>query len=183
MIFNQKAWLTSHLDMNAELRKNAKNDLGKHFFKLMNNAVFGKTMKNVRNPGEIKLIKIKARRKYLVSEPNYYTEKVFSDNSLPTEMQRTHILMSKPVSLGLSILKISTIVMYEFWYDYVKPKYGAKAKLFYMETDNFLVYIKTEDVYVIISKDVETRCHTSNYALDRPLSKEKDKKVIGLMKD
>ena len=73
--------------------------------------------------------------------------------------------------------------MYEFWYDYVKPKFDEKAKLCYMDTGSFIVYIKTDDIYNDIAKDVETRFDTSNYELDRPLPKGKNKKVIGLMKD
>ena len=91
--------------------------------------------------------------------------------------------MNKPVYLGLSILELSKILMYEFWYDYVKPKYGEKAKLCYMDTDNFIVYIKTDDVCKNIVEDVETRFITSNYELNRPLPKRKNEKVIGLMKD
>ena len=73
--------------------------------------------------------------------------------------------------------------MYLFWYDYVKPKYGEKAKLCYMNTDSFIVYIKKDDIYKDIVEDVETRFHTSNYELDRPLPKGKNKTVIGLMND
>ena len=91
--------------------------------------------------------------------------------------------MNKPVYLGLSILEISKIVKYEFWYDYMRPKYGEKVKLCYMDADNFIVYIKKENTYLDNVKDVETRFDTSNYELDRPLPKGKNKKVIGLMKD
>ena len=98
-------------------------------------------------------------------------------------MEKTEILMNKPVHLGLSILELSKILMYEFLYDYVKPKYGEKAKLCYMDTDSFIVYIKTDDIYKDIAKDVETRFDTSNYQLDRPLPRAKYEKVIRLMKD
>ena len=91
--------------------------------------------------------------------------------------------MNKPVYLRLSILELSKILMYELSYDYVKPKYGEKAKLCYMDTDSFIVYIKTDDIYKNITEDVETRFDTSNYELDRPLPKGENKKVIGLMKD
>ena len=84
--------------------------------------------------------------------------------------------MNKPVHLGLSILELSIILVYEFWYDYVKLKYGEKAKLCYMDTETFIVYIKTEDVYKDIAEDVETRFYTSNYELDRPLPKRRNKK-------
>ena len=78
-------------------------------------------------------------------------------------------------------MEISKIVIYQFWYDYVKPKYGEKEKLCYMDTDNFIAFIKTEDIYVDIAKDVETRFNTTNYELDRPLPTAKHKKVIGLI--
>ena len=91
--------------------------------------------------------------------------------------------MNKPVYLGLLTLELSNILMYEFWYDYVKLKYGEKTKLCYMDTDSLIVYIKTDDIYKDIGEDVETRFDTSNYKPDRPLPKEKNKKVIRLMKD
>ena len=84
--------------------------------------------------------------------------------------------MNKPVSLGLSKSELSKIVMHDFWYDYVKPKYGEKAKICYMDTGSFIVYVKTEDIYSDIGKDVETRFDTSNYESDRPMPKGKSKK-------
>ena len=90
-------------------------------------------------------------------------------------MKKTEILMNKPVYLGLSILELSKILMYEFWYDYVKPKYHEKAKLCYMDADNFIVYIKIDYIYKDIVEDVENRFDTSNYELDRPLPKVKNK--------
>ena len=98
-------------------------------------------------------------------------------------MKKSEILVNRPVYLGLSILELSTISMYEFWHDYVKPKYGKKAKLCYMDTDSFIVYIKTYDIYRDIAENVETRFDTSNFELDRLLLKGENKKVIGLMKD
>ena len=91
--------------------------------------------------------------------------------------------MNKPVYLGFSILEISKTLMYEFWYDYIKPKYQNNAKLCYMDIESFIIYIKTEDFYEDIANDVEERFDTSNYEVNRPLSTEKNKKVIGLMKD
>ena len=91
--------------------------------------------------------------------------------------------MNKLVYLGLSILELSKILMYEFCYDYVKPKYGGKAKLLYIDTDSFIVYIETDDIYKDVADDIETRSDTSDYELDRLLSKGKNKKVIGLIKD
>ena len=169
--------------MNTKLRQKAKNNFEKDFFKLMNNAVFGKTMENVRKHRNIKLVTTERRRNYLVSEPNYHTTKFFTENLLAIEMRKTQILMNKPVYLGLSILDLSKTVMYEFWYDYVKPKYGENAKLCYMDTDSFIVYVKTDNIYKVIAEDVETRFNISNFELNRSLAKWKNKSVIGLMKD
>ena len=101
--FNQNAWLKPYIDMNTDLRKKAKNDFEKDFFKLMNNAVFGKTMENVRKHRDIKLVTTERRRNYLVSEPNYHTTKFFTENLLAIEMRKNQILMNKLVYLGLSI--------------------------------------------------------------------------------
>ena len=169
--------------MNTELRKKAKNDFEKDFFQLMNNAVFGKTVENVRKHRDIKLVTTDKRRNQLVSEPNYHTTKSFSENLLAIEMKKTKVKMNKPIYLGLSILEVSKILMYEFWFDYMKSKIGDNVKLCYMDTDSFLIHIKTEDFYKDIADDVEKRFDTSNYEVDRPFSTGKNKKVIGLMKD
>ena len=153
--FNQEAWLKSYIDMNTKLRTEAKNDFEKDFFKLMNNAVFGKTMENVRKHRDIKLVTTDKRRNQLASEPNYHTTKYFSENLMAIEMKKTKVKMNKPIYLGMSILDISKTLMYEFWYDYIKPKYQDKAKLCYMDTDSFAIHIKTEDIYEGIANHVE----------------------------
>ena len=96
------------------------------FFKLMNNAGFGKTMENVRKHRDITLVTTKRRRNYLVSEPNHHTTKFFTEDLLATEMKKTQILVNKTVYLGFSILELSKILSYQFWYDYVKPGFGKK---------------------------------------------------------
>ena len=105
----QEAWLKPCIDMNIELRKKAKNYFEKDLFKLMNNAVFGKTMANVRKHRDIKLVTTDKRRNRLVSEPNYHATKWFSENLLAIEMKKTKVKMNKPIYLGLSILEISKI--------------------------------------------------------------------------
>ena len=94
----------------------------------MNNAVFGKTMENVRKNRDIKLVTTERRRNYLVIEPNYYTTKFFTKNLLAIKMKKTQITINKLVYLGLSILDLNKTVVYDFWYDYVKPKYAEKTK-------------------------------------------------------
>ena len=149
--------------MNTKLRTEGKNEFEKDFFKLINNSVFGKTMENMSNHRDIKLVTTNERRNKLVSEPNYHTSKQFSENLLAIEMKKTKVKMNKPVYLGQAIFDISKTLMKEFWYDYIKPKYQEKAKLCYMDTDSFIIHIKTEDFYKDIANDVEKWFDTSNY--------------------
>ena len=98
-------------------------------------------------------------------------------------MRKTQILMNKLFYLGLSILDLSKTVMYEFWYGYVKPKYGENAKLCYMDTDSFIVHVKIDDIYKDIAEDVDTRFDTSNFEMGRPFPKGNNKKLIEMMKE
>ena len=141
--FNQDAWLKPCINMNTELRKLARNNFEKDLFKLMNNSVFGKTMENIRKHRDIKLVTTDKKRIKLVSEPNYHTINLISEDLSITEMKKTKVKMNKPIYLGLSILEISKTLMYEFWYDYMKPKYNDNVKLCYMDTDSFVMHIKT----------------------------------------
>ena len=179
--FNQEAWLKPYIDMNTELRKLAKNDFEKDLFKLMNNSLFGKTMENIRKHRDIKLVTTDKKRSKLVSEPNYHTIDLIIESI--TEIKKTKVKMNKPIYLGLSILEISKTLMYEFCYDYMKPKYDNNVKLCYMDTDSFIMNIKTNDFSKDISNDVENRFDISNYEVNRQLPTGKNKKIIGLMKD
>ena len=111
-------------------------------------------MENVRKHRNIKLVTTDNRKNQLVSEPNYHTAKWFSEDLLATEIEKIKVKMNKPVYLGLSILEITKTLMYEFWYDYIKPKYQNNAKLCYVDADSFIVHIKTEDFYKDIVDDV-----------------------------
>ena len=129
--FEQEAWLKEYINVNTELGKKATNDFEKDFFKLMNNAVFGKTMENARKHRDIKLVKTDKKRNKLVSEPNFHTMKLIDNNLAIIEMRKVKVKMNKPIYLGLSILDISKITMYESWYDYGKIKYQDRARLLY----------------------------------------------------
>ena len=100
--FNQEAWLEEYIDINTELRKKANNDFEKDFFKLMNNSVFGKTMENIGNRRDIKLVTTNKKRSKLVSEPNYHITKCFSESMIATEMKKIKVIMNKPKYLGMS---------------------------------------------------------------------------------
>ena len=100
-------------------------------------------------------------------------------------MKKTRVKMTKPLYLGISILDISKILMYEFWYDYINPKYGDRAKLCYTDTNSFIINIKTEDFFEDNSNDVEkwfdiSHCNEND---KRPIPIGKNKKVTGLFKD
>ena len=183
--FNQKAWLKPYFNMNTKLKTEAKNDFEKDLFKLMINAVFGKTMENVRNQRDIKLVTANKRRNQLASEPNYHTTKYFLENVMAIEMKKTKIKMNKSICLGMSILDINKSLGYKFQYDYIEPKYQDRAKLCYMDTDSFIIHIKTDDFYENTADDVENWFDTSNYDKDdkRSLPIGKNKKVIDLFKD
>ena len=161
--------------MNTKLRQKTKTNFEKKFLKLMNNAVFGKTVKNERKNGNIKLVTTKRRRNYLVSKPNYHNTKFFTENSLAIEMRKNEMLINKPVYVDLSKLDLSKTVMCEFWYDYVKAKYVENRKRRYMNTDCFIVLVKIDDVYKDLLEDVETRFCTSIFELERTLPKGKNK--------
>ena len=172
--------------MNTQLRTNAKNDFEKDFFKLMNNSVFGKTMENARKYRDIKLVTDNESRNKLVFEPNYHTTTQFSENLLAIEMKKTKIIMNKPIYLGQAILDIGKTLMYEFWYNYLKPKYKDKVKLCYMDTDSFIILIFTEDFYKDIANDVDKWFDTSKY--DKNDNKPvpigtSSKKVLGMFED
>ena len=131
----------------------------------------------------IKLSITDKKRNKLVSEPNYHTMNYISEDLSIIEMKRTKLKMNKLIYLGLSILDISKILMYEFWYDYIKPNYNDNVKLCYMDTDSFVMNINTEDFYKDIANDVEKKFDTSNYEVNRRLPTGKNKIVVGLMKD
>ena len=169
--FNQEAWLKPYIDMNTELRKAAKIDFEKDLFKLMNNSVFGKTIENIRKRRDIKLVTTDKKRSKLVSEPNYHTINLISEDF-------TKVKMNKAICLGLSILEISKILIYEFWYDYMQPKYNDNVKLCYMDTDSFIMNINTNDIYEDIANNVENKFDTSNYEVNRPLPTGKNKKLL-----
>ena len=104
-------------------------------------------MENLRNHRDFKLVTLDKGRKRLVSEPNYHSQKKFSDHLMAIEMKKTRVKKTKPLYLGMTITDISKTLMYEFWYDYIKAKYGERRKLCFEDTDSFIIYIKTEDFF------------------------------------
>ena len=183
--FIEEAFLKPYIDKNVILRTQAKNEFDKDFFKLMNNAVFGKTMENIRNRVNIKLVNTGEQLKKLVAKPNYETRKILYENLVSVHMKKTSLTMNKPVYLGMCILDLSKTLMFDFHYKYIKPKYGNKAKLLFTDTDSFLYEIQTKDFYKDIAGDVQDRFDTSNYLKGHPsgIPTGINKKVLGMFKD
>ena len=182
--FRQEAWLRPYIEMNTMLRAQAKNDFEEDYFKLKNNSAYGKTMENIRKHRDIYIVNNDKKRSILASEPNFYATKYISDDLLVMELKKRELYMNKPIYLGQAILDISKTLMYEFWYDYIKPLYGDRVKLNYKDTDSFVMLVNTEDIYADISKDIEKWFHTSN--IDKndniPIPVGVNKKVIGKFK-
>ena len=183
--FVESAFMKSYIDMNTNLRTQAKNNFEKDFFKLMNNSVFGKTMENIRNRVDVKLVNTEEKFKKLVAKPNFKSRKIFNENLISVHMKKTSLIMNKPVYLGMCILELSKTVMFDFHYKYMKPKYGNNAKLLFTDTDSFLYEIQTEDFYKDISGDVRDRFDTSEYPENHPsgIPTGINKKVLGKFKD
>ena len=181
---NLHGCMKEYIDFNARLRMVAKNDFEKDFDKLMNNSVFGKTMENIRKHRDIKLVNNKEDYLKHVMKPNFKGGVLMGADLMSCEMGKVKVNMNKPVYLGQAILDLSKTIMYEFHYDYMKRKYNeSDLKLLYMDTDSLVYDIKTKDFYKDIAEDVETRFDTSGYVPGKPLPIEKNKQVIGLMKD
>ena len=182
--FKQSAWMKEYIDFNTRLRTAAANDFEKDFYKLMNNAVFGKTMENIRKHRNIKFVTNRETYLKAVMKPNFKSGVRFGPSLMGCEMGKIKVVMNKPVYLGQAILDLSKIVIYEFHYDYMKRKYNDdKLTLCYMDTDSLIYSIETDDFYKDIAEDVKDRFDTSGYNPDRPLPMGLNKKVIGLMKD
>ena len=122
--FNQSAWLKSYIDFITKLRTEAKNEFEKDFFKLMNNSVFRKTMENIRQHKDIRLATNEASYLKKVMKPNFKSGICFSENLMGCEMSKKKIVMNKPVYIRQTILDLIKMVMYEFHYNYMQPKYG-----------------------------------------------------------
>ena len=180
--FKQSPWMKEYTDFNTNLRTAAKNDFEKDFYKLMNNSVFGKTMENIRCHRDIKLVNNQKDYLKTVMHPNFKSGTLLGPDLMGCEMGKIKVVMNKPVYLGQAILDLSKLIMYEFHYDYILPKYGDNIKLSYMDTDSFVYDIEAKDFNKDIAGDVEARFDTSGYC-DRPLPVGKNKMVIGLMKD
>ena len=180
--FSEKPWLKEYIDFNTEKRKNAKNEFEKDFFKLMNNSVFGKTMENVRKRSNIKLETDPDHFLRQTAKPTFVSCKIFHENLVAVHMKKNFLLLDKPSYVGMCILDLSKVLMYDFHYNYIKKKYGDRAKLLFTDTDSLCYHIITDDLYEDLYKD-KHMFDNSGYDKSSPFYYDGNKLVIGKMKD
>ncbi len=183
--FEESCFMKSYIDLNTNMRTKGTTDFEKDFYKLMNNSVFGKTMENVRNRVNVRLVTNEKALNKLVKKPNYKRVSEFHENLVAVHMEKTTVRLDKPIYLGMSILDLSKTLMYKFHYNHIKPKWEDDVGLLFTDTDSLCYEIQTDDVYKDISKDVDEWYDTSNYDKSHPsgLYSSKNKKVIGFYKD
>ncbi|XP_024885115.1 uncharacterized protein LOC112463153 [Temnothorax curvispinosus] len=184
--FDQSPWLRAYIELNTALRTRASNDFERNLYKLMNNAVFGKTMENVRDHVDVRLVTRwdgRYEAEALIAKPNFHSRSVFSENLVAIELRRLEVKFNKPIYVGMSILEISKTRLYEFHYDYMVPLYRDRCRIAYTDTDSLIYSLKCEDVYERMKRDVH-RFDTSDYAENNAHGMPRvNKKVPGLMKD
>ena len=180
--FNQSPWLKQYIDFNTEKRKNAKNAFEKDFFKLMNNSVFGKTMENLRKRVDVRSVTNEKKLLKLASKPTYVSSKIFNENLVAVHKIKETLTLNRPAYVGMCILDLSKTLMYDFHYNYIKKKYGDKARLLFTDTDSLTYEIEAEDVYKDFCNDKD-KFDNSDYPESSPYFDKTNKKVIGKFKD
>jgi len=166
--FDEKAWFKPYIDLNTNLRSKAQNEFEKDFFKLMNNSVFGKTMENIRNRVNIRLVNNQESLKKRAAKPNFDHCTVFGEDLVAVHMKKTELVFNKPVYRGMSIHELSKTLMYDFHYKYIEKKFSSKANLLCTDTGSLCYEIETENFFKDISADAQEKFDTSNFSLKLP---------------
>ena len=181
--YTQTAWLKPYIDKNTELREKSTSDFEVDFFKLMNNAVYGKTIENVLKRQDIKFCSERTKALKYIKKINFKRETVFSKNLVAIHMNRMQVKFDKPIYAGFCTLEMSKWRMFQFVYEYLKPKWGDKIQIIQTDTDGLLLYIKTEDFYEDIKVDIDKWFDTSNFSENNRFGIErKNKKKLGCFK-
>ena len=180
--FDQSPWLKQYIDFNTEKRKHAKTSIKMDFFKLMNNSVFGKTMENLRKRVDVRLVTNEKKLLKLTSKPTYVSSKIFNENLVTVHKIKETLTLNRPAYAGMCILDLSKTLMYDFHYNYIKHKYGDRAKLLFTDTDSLTYEIEAEDVYQDFWYDKD-KFDNSDYPENSTHHDKTNKKVIGKFKD
>ena len=173
-----KPWI----DFNTDKRKEAKSDFEKDMFKLMNNAVYGKTMENGRNHVDFELVSSQERLQKCINNPNFKNKHIINEELVGVEKTKTKLKLDKPIYLGMSILDLSKHHMYSFYYDVLKVRYGENIKLIYTDTDSYVLQTFTNDIFEDF-KDLKQHMDFSGYDKEHPCHDATNKKVLGKFKD
>lgn len=184
--FNQSCWLKPYIDSNTKRRANSKSAFQKDFFKLMNNSIFGKTLENKRKHKNVRLVTDTKVLEKLVAKPNFNTSIIVNEYLVAVSMNKTVVKMDRPIYVGMSILDISKVLMYDFHYNKMVEFYGRdRIGITYMDTDAFLYWIKTDDMYDDLKRfTYKNEFDFSDYPIDHNLyDNGVNKKVLGKFKD
>jgi len=180
--FRQRAWLEPFITANTTRRQAATNAFEKDMYKLMNNSTFGKTMERKEKRINVKLVTSARKSVKNTSLPHADSFNILKEGLMTVLLKVRKIKCDLPTYSGFTILELSKLVMFQFHYEYVKPKYGERAKLLFTDTDSLAYEIATEDIYADMRQD-SNRFDTSNYPLDHPLYSQTNKQVLGKFKD
>ena len=168
--FDQSPWLKQYIDFNTEKRKYAKNAFEKDFFKLLNNACFGKTMENLRKRVDVRLVTDENKLTKLASKPTYVSSKIFNKNLVAVHKIKETLTLNKPAYVGMCILDLSKTLMYNFHYNYIKKRYDDRSKLLFTDTDSLTYEIEAEDIYKDFWTDKDM-FDNSDYTIVTPIRK------------
>ena len=180
--FRQTNWLEKYISFNTSKRAVVKSTFEKNFFKLMNNSVFGKTMENVRNRVDVRIATTESKHDKLALEIRYLYKKQISEDVAIVNMEKKEVILNKPICVGFCILDLSKVLMYDFHYNKIKAKYQNNAKLLFTDTDSLCYSIKTPNLYADMKENADLY-DFSDYPEGHPLKDNRNKKVIGKMKD
>jgi hypothetical protein len=170
--FDQSPWLKPYIDHCTEQRRSSKTKFETDLYKLMANAVFGKSMEQMRNRINVRLISDKKKAMKAISKPTFLNSEIINEDLLMVRASRMKLTLNKPIYISFAILELSKLIMYQFHYDYIVPKYGDKATLLFTDTDSLCYHVTTDDIYADMAADIDLY-DTSNFDADHPLYSKK----------
>lgn len=182
--FNQSTWLKGYIDFNTEKRKNAKNNFEKDFYKLLNNAMFGKTIENIRKRMNLELVSSENRLNKLICKPNFSNQIIYNENLCAIQCLKESVYFNKPIYIGFTVLELSKELMYRFHYDVMVKMYGSSINILYVDTDSYFYHIYTNDLYDDMNKpEIKPYLDMSDYPENHKCFSNNNKKRLGCFKD
>jgi hypothetical protein len=181
--FDQKPWLSDYISFNTSQRKLATSEFAKSLYKLMNNAVYGRSLMNKRLQSKHVLVRSKKRALKWCSKPTFESFKIINENLVVLKMKQASITLDTPCYVGTCVLELSKLHMYQFHYDVIRAQYGDKARLLFTDTDSLVYDITTPDLYADILATGDRYYDTSDYPIDHALHSKKNAKTVGYFKD